>query len=125
MVQFKMHLALYHPTDTLFQNRGKVISQACVKNSVHRGRSASVNDGIPTPEEQTPQPTPNPGAASPQKQTPPWEQTSPGPDSPPAQCMFGDTANKRAYGSYWNRILFKSAIAYFLVIYLRDPMGLS
>ena len=76
---------------------GEVIfSVACVKNSVHGG-SVSEYAGIPpslgadTPLEQTfpREQTPPLGADTPLEQTP-LEQTT------PAQCMLGDTVNKRA-----------------------------
>ena len=53
----------------------------CLCHFVHSGVSASVHAGIHTPEADTPQ-----------------EQTSPGSKHPPpsAQCMLGDTGNKRA-----------------------------
>ena len=65
---------------------GKVIfSEACVKNSVHRGRVclSAYWDSRP------------PGTV-----TPPWEQIN------PAKCMLGDTATSERYASYWNAILF-------------------
>ena len=81
---------------------GKIIfSEACVRNSVHRGVSAPLHAGIHTPlgpEADTP---PGPEADTPpgpQEQTPPPPPQSrppPGTD-PQAQCMLGDTGNKRA-----------------------------
>ena len=95
-----------------------------VSHSVHRGVPASVHAGIHTPPRQTPPQGRHPqGADSPPplEQTAPgnrqplllgadtpmgadttpgsrhtlWEQTPPGADAPPAQCMLGDTCNKR------------------------------
>ena len=57
-----------------------------VSHSVHGG-SVSVHAGIADP----------PGADIPQEQTPDPPGTDPhGADTPTAQCMLGDTANKRA-----------------------------
>ena len=56
---------------------GKVIfSEACVKNSVHRGDLPHCMLGYPTPRIKGRHP--------------------PEPDIPPGQCMWGDTGNKRA-----------------------------
>ena len=61
---------------------GKVIfSEACVKNYVHRGGSASVHAGIPHP----------PGPGTPRDQAP-----LPPDQAPPEQSMLGDTVNERA-----------------------------
>ena len=61
---------------------GKVIfSVECVKNSVHRGRSASVHAGILPPSS---------------KAGHPWQGDTLSIQIPPVQCMLGDTVNKRA-----------------------------
>ena len=61
-----------------------IFSEACVKNSVHRGGgSATLHAGMhPPPRDQRQAPPPPMG---PEAGTP-----------PPAQCMLGDTGNKRA-----------------------------
>ena len=100
---------------------GKVIfSQAFVSHSVHRGWvvSASVHSRI-HPTGQIPPPPPPWADTSPGKHTPlgstppmkhppeahphgkhvpqsPWKQTPVKQTAPPAQCMLGDTGNKRA-----------------------------
>ena len=68
-----------------------IFSVACVKNSVHKGGgSASVPAGIPhPPPDQAP---PRPGTLL--DQVPPRVDT-PQTRHPPAQCMLGDTVNKR------------------------------
>ena len=66
-----------------------IFSQACVKNSVHRGGvSASVHAGIHPPGADTP----------PREQTPPWE----------ADCSIRSTIGR--YASYWNAFLLKECI---------------
>ena len=92
---------------------GKVIfSEACVKNSVHKGRSASVHVWIP------PLPPPGishpPGAGTPWDQAPPpsqeqappgagtlLDQAPPGPGTPSRACWEIRSTSGR-YASYWN-----------------------
>ena len=80
---------------------GKVIfSEACVKNSVQGGGSASVHAGIPHPPSR-PGGTPlAPGTTPLQtRQAPPGTRHPPdqaGRHPPPEQSMLGDTANERA-----------------------------
>ena len=84
---------------------GKVIfSVVCVKNSVHRGEGSSpLHAGIPPPPcEQTPS-----GADLPPTSRPP----PPGCRPTPAQCMLGDTGNKRAV-----RILLECNLFHFIFI---------
>ena len=66
---------------------GKVIfSVACVKNSVHEGWGVCLSACWDPPREKTPSLGPStPGSRHP-----------PGNRHPPAQCMLGDTVNKRA-----------------------------
>ena len=82
-----------------------IFSQACVKNSVHRGGrvSASVHAGIPPP---------GPGT-SPPEQTPPDQAHPPGADTPfrsrpprEADCSIRSTSGW--YASYWNAFLLVS-----------------
>ena len=71
---------------------GKVIfSVACVKNFVHGGVCLSAYwDTTTTPTTPTAMDQALPGADT------PWDQAhSPGTRYPPAQCMLGDTVNKR------------------------------
>ena len=75
---------------------GKVIfSQACVKNSVHGGRSASLHAGIPPPPARRPPldqaPLPSPG-----KETPWARQT------PRHSACWEIRSTSRWYASYWN-----------------------
>ena len=67
--------------------QGNVFTGVC--DSVHRGGPASVHDGIPPPQEQTPPGSRHPpGAETPQEQTPPrsryphWRRHPPGADPP-------------------------------------------
>ena len=88
-----------------------------VSHSVHRGCLPQCMLGYTRPSRQTPPQdrhpqgadSPPPGADSPPGADTPvgadttpgsrhtlWQQTPPGADAPPAQCMLGDTGNKRA-----------------------------
>ena len=85
-----------------------IFSQACVKNSVHRGRvSASVHAGMhqPPPPQQTPYPPSRTRPPPPRSRHPLWEQT-PTRSRPPqeADCSIRSTSGR--YASYWNAFLF-------------------
>ena len=86
---------------------GKVIfSVACVKNSVHGGGLPQCMLGYHTPYGTRHPPRPDiplpSGPGSTPDQAPPRADTPPGPGTPrdqaplPAQCILGDTVNKRA-----------------------------
>ena len=97
---------------------GKVIfSVACVKNSVHMGGlpqymlgyhpTPPLQDQAPPGHRHPPRSRPHPGAGTPGTRHPPRADTLPGADTPQsrhplgpgtplAQCMLGDTVNKRA-----------------------------
>ena len=107
---------------------GKVIfSEACVKNSVHKGGgSGSVQAGPPQPRADTPpwEQTPPPGADTPSP--PSWEQT---PDTPlirsrhpPEQCMLGDTGNKRAVRILLECILVHNSFVHQFKSHLMIPL---
>ena len=86
---------------------GKVIfSEACVKNSVHRGRgSASVHAGIPPGTRHTP-----PGT----RHTPSDEVSPPEPGTPPPPPRAEHTgrygSKSGRYASYWNAILYYNCL---------------
>ena len=82
-----------------------IFSVVCVKNSVHRGVCLSACwDTTPPWQGRTPLARRPPLARQipPGKADPPWQGDSPGKGRPPwqgrppAQCMLGDTVNKRA-----------------------------
>ena len=111
---------------------GKIIfSEACVRNSIHRGVSAPLHAGIHTPlgpEADTPPPqdqrqTPHPDPRSRLPPSPPQSRPPPGTD-PQAQCMLGDTGNKRAV-----RILLECILVFginfspFILFFLQKSEG--
>ena len=85
----------YHPQRSLGQDN--IFRSMCQEFCSHGEWSAPLHAGIhPRP----PPPGPEAGTHPPRSRQPP---------SPTAQCMLGDTGNKRAVASYWNAFLFSEA----------------
>ena len=82
--QYMCYLKYLPPANAVWSK--VIFSEACVKNSVHKGGSASVHARIPPPGAD---PLPGPG-------TPLAADTPSRSRHPPEQCMLGDTVNERA-----------------------------